>query len=102
MLGFVLLVVVDMCWDGDWFDEYCDYLLVCDDDIGELVGCYWMLVLVGVIVVGGFYIVMEFDVCVFDLLWLLLVEMGCVVVCEGYCNGGVVLLMWVGILVYLD
>ena len=29
--------------DADRFDEYCDHLLVREDDTGELVGCYRML-----------------------------------------------------------
>ncbi|WP_142277242.1 GNAT family N-acetyltransferase, partial [Mycobacterium avium] len=29
--------------DRDRFDEFCDHLLVRDDDTGELVGCYRML-----------------------------------------------------------
>ena len=35
--------------DVDRFDEYCDHLLVRDDDSGELVGCYRMLAPAGAI-----------------------------------------------------
>jgi putative hemolysin len=88
--------------DFDRFDEYCDHLLVRDDDTGELVGCYRMLAPAGAIAAGGLYTETEFDVRAFDTLRPSLVEMGRAVVRDGHRNGGVVLLMWAGILAYLD
>lgn len=88
--------------DADRFDEYCDHLLVRDDDTGELVGCYRMLAPAGAIAAGGLYTATEFDVRAFDPLRPSLVEMGRAVVRDGHRNGGVVLLMWAGILAYLD
>ncbi|SON62634.1 hypothetical protein MSIMFI_04161 [Mycobacterium simulans] len=88
--------------DADRFDEYCDHLLVRDDDTGELVGCYRMLPPSGAIAAGGLYTATEFDVRALDPLRPSLVEMGRAVVREGHRNGGVVLLMWAGILAYLD
>ncbi len=88
--------------DTDRFDEYCDHLLVRDDDTGELVGCYRMLAPAGAIAAGGLYTETEFDVRAFDPLRPSLVEMGRAVVRDGHRNGGVVLLMWAGILAYLD
>jgi len=88
--------------DVDRFDEYCDHLLVRDDDTGELVGCYRMLPPSGAIAAGGLYTATEFDVREFDSLRPSLVEMGRAVVRDGHRNGGVVLLMWAGILAYLD
>ncbi|BBX72750.1 GNAT family N-acetyltransferase [Mycobacterium shinjukuense] len=88
--------------DRDRFDEYCDHLLVRDDDTGELVGCYRMLAPAGAIAAGGLYTATEFDVSAFDPLRPSLVEMGRAVVREGHRNGAVVLLMWAGILAYLD
>lgn len=88
--------------DIDRFDEYCDHLLVRDDDTGELVGCYRMLPPAGAIAAGGLYTATEFDVRDFDALRPSLVEMGRAVVRDGHRNGGVVLLMWAGILAYLD
>ncbi len=41
--------------DVDRFDEFCDHLLVRDDDTGELVGCYRMLAPAGAIAAGGLY-----------------------------------------------
>jgi putative hemolysin len=88
--------------DADRFDEYCDHLLVREDNSGELVGCYRMLPPPGAIPAGGLYTATEFDVRELDALRPSLVEMGRAVVREDHRNGGVVLLMWAGILAYLD
>lgn len=88
--------------DADRFDEYCDHLLVREDNSGELVGCYRMLPPPGAIAAGGLYTATEFDVGALDPLRPELVEMGRAVVREDHRNGGVVLLMWAGILAYLD
>src|ERR1700682_3944485 len=88
--------------DADRFDEYCDHLLVREDNSGELVGCYRMLPPPGAIPAGGLYTATEFDIQALDPLRGSLVEMGRAVVREDHRNGGVVLLMWAGILAYLD
>src|SRR5438270_12824998 len=100
--GFALPAAGTDHIDVDRFDEYCDHLLVRDDDTGELVGCYRMLPPAGAIAAGGLYTATEFDVRAFDPLRPSLVEMGRAVVREGHRNGAVVLLMWAGILAYLD
>ena len=56
----------------------------------------------GAIAAGGLYTATEFDVTALDPLRPSLVEMGRAVVREDHRNGGVVLLMWAGILAYLD
>ncbi|TRW81452.1 GNAT family N-acetyltransferase [Mycolicibacterium sp. 018/SC-01/001] len=88
--------------DTDRFDEYCDHLLVREDGTGELVGCYRMLPPPGAIAAGGLYTATEFDVSALDALRPSLVEMGRAVVRDGHRNGAVVLMMWSGILAYLD
>jgi putative hemolysin len=100
--GFTLRAAPGNPRDVDRFDEFCDHLLVRDDDTGELVGCYRMLAPTGAIAAGGLYTATEFDVSAFDALRPSLVEMGRAVVRDGHRNGGVVLLMWAGILAYLD
>ena len=100
--GFALPAAGETDRDADRFDEFCDHLLVRDDDTGELVGCYRMLAPTGAIAAGGLYTATEFDVSAFDSLRPSLVEMGRAVVRDGHRNGGVVLLMWAGILAYLD
>ncbi|MGE2692615.1 GNAT family N-acetyltransferase [Mycolicibacterium pulveris] len=88
--------------DADRFDEFCDHLLVRDDASGELVGCYRMLPPAAAIAAKGLYTATEFDVRGLDPLRPHLVEMGRAVVRAGHRNGAVVLLMWAGILAYLD
>jgi putative hemolysin len=88
--------------DADRFDEYCDHLLVREDNSGEFVGCYRMLPPPGAIAAGGLYTATEFDVTELDVLRPSMVEMGRAVVRDDHRNGAVVLLMWGGILAYLD
>ncbi|MET0699354.1 MAG: GNAT family N-acyltransferase [Mycobacterium sp.] len=88
--------------DADRFDEYCDHLLVREDQSGDLVGCYRMLPPPGAIAAGSLYTATEFDVSALDPLRPSLVEMGRAVVRDDHRNGGVILLMWAGILAYLD
>jgi putative hemolysin len=88
--------------DADHFDQHCDHLLVRDDDTGELIGCYRMLPPPGAIAAGGLYTATEFDVHELDPIRASLVEMGRAVVRNDHRNGAVVLLMWAGILAYLD
>ena len=59
--GFALAGAIDGR-DADRFDEYCDHLLVREDNSGELVGCYRMLPPPGAIAAGGLYTATEFDV----------------------------------------
>jgi putative hemolysin len=99
--GFALTGCVDGR-DADRFDEHCDHLLVREDHTGELVGCYRMLPPPGAIAAGGLYTATEFDVRALDSLRPSLVEMGRAVVRNDHRNGAVVLLMWAGILAYLD
>jgi putative hemolysin len=100
--GFALADNSDTDRDADRFDEFCDHLLVRDDACGEFVGCYRMLPPPAAIAAGGLYSATEFDVSALDQLRPSLVEMGRAVVRADHRNGAVVLLMWAGILAYLD
>lgn len=99
--GFALTGQVDGL-DADRFDEHCDHLLVREENSGELVGCYRMLTPTGAIAAGGLYTATEFDIQSLDSVRPSLVEMGRAVVHNDHRNGAVVLLMWAGILAYLD
>ncbi len=88
--------------DTDRFDEHCDHLLVREDNSGEVVGCYRMLSPTGAVAAGGLYTATEFDIQALDSLRPSLVETGRAVVRNDHRNGAVVLLMWAGILAYLD
>lgn len=56
----------------------------------------------GAIAAGGLYTATEFDVRALDSLRPSMVEMGRAVVREDHRNGAVILMMWTGILAYLD
>ncbi len=98
--GFAL--VNDAGVDADRFDAFCDHILVRDDDSGAIVGCYRMLPPSGAIAAGGLYTATEFEVSALDALRPSMVEMGRAVVRSDHRNGAVVLMMWSGILAYLD
>jgi putative hemolysin len=98
--GFALSVPDGL--DADRFDEHCDHLLVREENTGELVGCYRMLSPTGAVAAGGLYTATEFDIAALDPLRPSLVEMGRAAVHGDHRNGAVVLLMWAGILAYLD
>ncbi len=88
--------------DADRFDQHCDHILVRDEDAGEVVGCYRMLPPPGAIAAGGLYTATEFDIRGLDRLRPSMVEMGRAVVRGDHRNGAVILMMWAGILAYLD
>ena len=88
--------------DIDRFDDFCDHLVVREDHTGELVGCYRMLPPPGAIAAGGLYSAGEFDISALDALRPFMVEMGRAVVRADHRNGAVILMMWTGILAYLD
>ncbi len=100
--GFGLRQAAGAGLDADRFDEYCDHLLVREDNSGELVGCYRMLSPAGAAAAGNLYLATEFDIQSLDPLRPSLVDMGRAVVRQDHRNGAVVLLMWAGILAYLD
>lgn len=88
--------------DADRFDDYCDHLVVREDGSGAIVGCYRMLPPPGAIAAGGLYSATEFDLTALDALRPSIVEMGRAVVDQEHRNGAVILMMWAGILSYLD
>lgn len=88
--------------DADRFDQFCDHLIVREDHSGDLVGCYRMLPPTGAIAAGGLYTATEFDIRSLDPLRPSMVEMGRAVVRNDHRGGAVILMMWTGILAYLD
>lgn len=92
----------DTAVDADRFDEYCDHILVREDNSGEVIGCYRMLPPPGAICAGGLYTATEFDIRALDPIRPSMVEMGRAVVRSDHRNGAVILMMWAGILAYLD
>ncbi len=98
--GFTLANATSL--DADRFDEHCDHILVREDTSDELVGCYRMLPPPGAIAAGGLYTATEFEISGLDPLRPSMVEMGRAVVRGDHRNGAVILMMWAGILAYLD
>lgn len=97
-----LLVLVNFeGLDKDEFDDYCDYLIVCDSKIFFVVGIYCVLSLYGVCCMGKFYLEQEFDFFCLDNICGVIVEVGCVCIYLDYCSGGVIMMLWVGLVVYM-
>ena len=83
--------------DIDYFDEYCDHLVVRDDTTGEIVGTYRMLPPDRAADAGGLYSETEFDLTAIDPIGDALVETGRSCVHPDHRNGAVVSLVWAGI-----
>ncbi len=88
--------------DADRFDDFCDHLLVRDNDDDSFVGCYRMLPPDAAIAAGGYYTATEFDLSALDPAGNRVVEMGRAVVRPEHRSGSVLSLMWAGILHYLE
>ncbi|GAA3575894.1 GNAT family N-acetyltransferase [Amycolatopsis ultiminotia] len=87
--------------DVDYFDEYCDHLVVRDDNTGEIVGCYRMLPPERAVQAGKLYSDSEFDLTALDGLRSSLVETGRSCVHPDHRSGAVVSLVWAGIARYM-
>ena len=87
--------------DQDAFDEYCDHLIVRDDQSGEVVGTYRMLPPSHAGSAGMLYSETEFDLSALDPLRPRLVETGRSCVHPEHRNGAVVSLVWAGIARYM-
>ncbi|SNS31504.1 Putative hemolysin [Rhodococcoides kyotonense] len=88
--------------DADRFDEFCDHLLVRDNETDDFVGCYRMLPPDAAVAAGGYYTATEFDLSALDPASSRVVEMGRAVVHPDHRSGSVLGLMWSGILQYLE
>ncbi len=87
--------------DVDYFDEYCDHLVVRDDNTGEIVGCYRMLPPERAVEAGKLYSDSEFDLTAIAGLRSSLVETGRSCVHPDHRSGAVVSLVWAGIARYM-
>jgi len=87
--------------DRDRFDAYCDHLLVRDQVTRLVVGTYRILPPWRVEAAGGFYSESEFDLeCLADMR-ARTVEVGRACVHPDYRHGGVLALLWTGLLRYV-
>ena len=87
--------------DVDEFDEFCDHLVVRDDNTGDIVGCYRMLPPERAAQAGKLYADSEFDLSALDGLRSSLVETGRSCVHPDHRSGAVVSLVWAGIARYM-
>jgi putative hemolysin len=87
--------------DIDRFDEFCDHLVVRDDNTGEIVGTYRMLPPDRAVQAGSLYSDSEFDLGSLAGLRRTLVETGRSCVHADHRSGAVVSLVWAGIARYM-
>ena len=87
--------------DVDYFDVYCDHLVVREDRTGEIVSTYRMLPPDRAIEAGGLYSETEFDLRGITPLLDGVVETGRSCVHPDHRKGAVVSLMWAGIARYM-
>ncbi|SFP29217.1 Putative hemolysin [Amycolatopsis arida] len=87
--------------DADAFDEFCDHLVVRDDDSGAIVGTYRMLPPERAAAAGRLYADTEFDLTALAGLRPSLVETGRSCVHPDHRTGAVVGLVWAGIARYM-
>lgn len=80
--------------DSDFFDPYCQHLIVRDEAQGRIVGTYRILTPEAARQVGGYYSESEFDLTRFNHLRPRLVELGRSCIDPDYRNGTVIALLW--------
>lgn len=87
--------------DSDWFDAFCDHLVVTENSGGRVVGTYRLLPPAGARAAGRRYAETEFDLRSHADLAEDLVEAGRSCVHPDHRDGAVIALMWAGIARYL-
>ncbi len=87
--------------DADDLDVHCDHLLVRDVRCDRVIGTYRILTAAGARAAGGFYAEREFHLTRVLALGSGLVEVGRACVDPAYRTGGVIALLWSGLLRYL-
>jgi putative hemolysin len=80
--------------DVDLFDDYCEHLLVCDSNTGNVIGTYRVLTPEQAARVGSFYADLEFDLTRLRSLRSRMVELGRSCVHPDHRHGGVILALW--------
>lgn len=83
--------------DCDWFDPFCEHLLVRDSATNEVVGTYRVLSSAQAKRIGGLYADAEFDLARLAHLRDRMVEVGRSCVHADYRNGATIALLWSGL-----
>ncbi|MCU0951662.1 MAG: GNAT family N-acetyltransferase [Burkholderiaceae bacterium] len=87
--------------DADAFDDYCDHLLVRDDDTLRVVGTYRILPPHRARQIGRLYADGEFDLARLAHLRPSLIEVGRSCVHRDYRSGATILMLWAGLAQYM-
>jgi putative hemolysin len=87
--------------DSDFYDAYCEHLLVRDPVNGEVVGTYRILSPDNARRVGSYYSESEFDLTRLQHLRGRMVELGRSCVRADYRSGAVITLLWAGLAEYM-
>jgi putative hemolysin len=88
--------------DVDEFDNYCDHLLIRDQDTLKVVGTYRVLPPHKAQEIGRLYSDSEFDLSRLDHLRPKLVELGRSCVHQDYRSGAVIMALWSGLAQYMQ
>lgn len=80
--------------DVDRFDDFCEHLLVRDEETGQVVGTYRLLTPVQAQRANGLYTETEFDIHALESLRPQMVELGRSCVHAAYRNGAVIMALW--------
>jgi putative hemolysin len=88
--------------DEDLFDQYCEHLVVTDQEAGEVLGTYRILSGLTAKRLGGFYSDQEFDLTRLDHLRERAVELGRSCIHPEYRSGTVIALLWRGLAQYMQ
>jgi putative hemolysin len=83
--------------ENDRFDQYCEHLLVWDENTDQAVGCYRILTDSQAVNAGGFYAQTEFDLTRVLAVPGRLVEIGRTCVHPDFRSGAVIGLLWSGL-----
>jgi putative hemolysin len=87
--------------DIDYYDDFCDHLIVRDLDAGRVVGTYRILPPVAAQAVGEYYSEKEFNIERLEALRPQLVEVGRSCIHRDYRSGAVIALLWQGLAAYM-
>ena len=88
--------------DVDGFDQYCDHLIVRDNETNQVIGTYRILSPERAFDAGGYYSAGEFDLTRIAHLFDRTVEVGRACVHQNYRNGGTITMLWAGLAQYMQ
>ncbi|AEP36961.1 putative lysophospholipid acyltransferase (LPLAT) superfamily [Taylorella asinigenitalis 14/45] len=88
--------------DIDYFDDFCDHLMVIDNDKKKVVGTYRTLSPKNAVKAGRYYSEGEFNIDSLNNIRPLLAECGRSCTHTDYRSGSVIMLLWAGLAKYME